>query len=158
MPVNSISKISRDDQFSTIKIYSFEDENFQGTFSNGVYGENKVFLNLISLIMMIEDCMNSISFPQPMALYRKMNTASELESRRLSYRDKAEIDIPEAEVQSEWPQDHIVSFRFRVAFRTISGWQGEAECLESGSSIRFRSDLEFIRFMVKEIEKVQNGE
>ena len=55
MSLNKVAAISRDDQFSTIEIYSFEDANMQGLFSNGLYGQDRVFKNLIELILMIED-------------------------------------------------------------------------------------------------------
>lgn len=151
MSLNKVAAISRDDQFSTIEIYSFEDSNMQGLFSNGIYGQNKVFKNLIELILMIEDCMNSISFPQPMSFYRKMDNVTDLNLKKISYRDKAEFYIPHEEQPVEWADiQPVATFRVRVAFRTISGWQGDAECLESGNSVQFKSDLEFITFMVRE--------
>ena len=52
------SVVSRNDRFCDLRIFSFEDFNIQGIFFNGIYGE-KVFLNLTSLILMVEDCMNS---------------------------------------------------------------------------------------------------
>ena len=101
MSLNKVAAISRDDQFSTIEIYSFEDSNMQGLFSNGLYGKDKVFKNLIELILMIEDGMNSISFPQPMSRYRKMDNVTELNLQKTSYRDKAEFHIPEEEAPAE---------------------------------------------------------
>lgn len=153
MSLNKVAAISRDDQFSTIEIYSFEDSNIQGLFSNGLYGQDKVFKNLIELILMIEDCMNSISFPQPMSRYRKMDNVTDLNLQKTSYRDKAEFHIPEEDAPAEWfDMQPAATFRVRIAFRTISGWQGDAECLESGNSVQFKSDLEFITFMVNETE------
>lgn len=158
MSLNKVAAISRDDQFSTIEIYSFEDSNMQGLFSNGLYGNDKVFKNLIELILMIEDCMNSISFPQPMSRYRKMDNVTELNLQKTSYRDKAEFHIPEEEAPAEWSDmQPVATFRVRIAFRTISGWQGDAECLESGNIVQFKSDLEFITFMVYETENIKYG-
>ena len=125
----------------------------QGMFSNGIYGQDKVFKSLIELILMIEDCMNSISFPKPMSRYRKIDNVTELNLQKTSYRDKAEFHIPEEDAPGAWNEmQPIATFRVRIAFRTISGWQGDAECLESGNRIQFKSDLEFITFMVRETE------
>ena len=151
------SVVSRNDRFCDLRIFSFEDFNIQGIFSNGIYGE-KVFLNLTSLILMVEDCMNSISFPHPMFQYRKMDDQSEYagSSKKLSYRDTTEFTIPQEEMPPEWREkEPLATMRFSVFFRTISGWQGEAQCLESGRRKKFRSDLEFVMFVVKELQELQ---
>lgn len=156
--VSNMSMVSRDDQFSTIEIYRFEDSNMQGLFSNRIYGQQKVFKNLIVLIMMIEDCMNSISFPQPMARYRNMNNDANAELQKAGLRDRTEFAIPREELPAEWEDAQpVATFRTRIVFRTISGWQGDAECLESGDMIQFKSDLELITFMVRETEAMQSA-
>lgn len=154
MQLSKVAVVSRDDQFSSIEVYSFDDLNIQGLFSNGMYGKNKVFLNLTELILMVEDCMNNISFPQPMSRYRKMGNVSDMSVRRESYRDRAEFEIPEETAPESWKDAQaLCTFKVRIAFRTISGWQGEAECIESERRIKFKSDMEFINFLIDETTK-----
>ena len=154
MPESKIQTVSRKDQVSTIEIYSDADNNLQGRFINARYGE-RVFKNLISLILLIEDCMDSMDFPQPMHRYRKLDNVEEfnLASRKMSYRDSEDKNIPEESMPEEWQgMRPEATFNVRIAFRTISGWQGEADCPETGKDIKFRSDLEFILFMVDELK------
>lgn len=154
------SVVSRNDQCSEIKIFSFKDSNIQGVFSNGIYGE-KVFLNLTSMILMVEDCMNSISFPHPMFQYRTMDIQPDMElsSKKFAYRDAAEFTIPQEEQPAEWEgRKPLATVRFRIMFRTISGWQGEAELLENGKKKKFRSDLEFIMFIVDALKARSEAE
>lgn len=155
MKLSKVATVSRDDQFSRIEIYSFEEFNLQGLFSNGLYGCNKVFLNLTELIMMIEDCMNKISFPQPMSCYRRMDGFKGMHIRRESYRDRADLQIPDEKAPEHWKDSKpLCTFKVRIAFRTISGWQGEAECVQSGNRVKFKSDLEFVRFLLDETDKI----
>ena len=148
--------VSNPDQVDTIRVYSFKDENIAGTFSNNLYGENIVFENMMSLILLIEDCMNSISFPRPMASLRKLDTTSEFSLRSNVYRNTADILIPDIRRPSDWSDEPVVVFRLRIIFRTLSGWQGEAVNVKTDERFLFRSDLELIAFIVDEIKKAVN--
>ncbi len=146
-------RVSSTDQVDTIKVYSFKDENIAGTFSNSLYGEDIAFENIMSLILLIEDCMNAISFPRPMASLRKLGGMSGQLSSRAAFTG---TDAGEPPGYGAFPDDTaepVAVFRLRIIFRTLSGWQGEIKDMGTGRKLTFKSDLELISFMVEEIRK-----
>lgn len=151
-PVKKTMKISRDDQFGTIEVYDFSDSNIAGVFSNNIYGSGIVFMNLTSLILIIEDCMNKNAFPQPMSKFRKLNAESE-QHRERPFIEPADIDIPQLQMPRKWlAVSPLRTFRERIIFRTMSGWQGEVKCTNTGRTLQFKSDMEFIMFMIDELQ------
>ena len=150
--INRAARVSRNDQLSIISVYSFDSENIAGLFSNNLYGKELPFGNLMTMLLMLEDCMNSISWPQPMADYRNMNSLSETRYRKKSYRDKTDISIPYMTPPEVWKDSApLATFGVRILFRTISGWQGIVTCRETGKSRKFVSDLELIMFILEQL-------
>lgn len=145
--------VKQENQFDTIEIYDFTEMNPAGLFSNNVYGKGLVFNNLMTLVMLIEDCMNHNAYPQPMTRHRKLDIGGEEAGMANSFLETADIKPPVLEMPSEWKDKKpLGTFRVRIVFRTMSGWQGEVESLESGKKLTFRSDMELIMFMTEELK------
>lgn len=147
--INRAAQVSRNDQLSVISVHSFDQENIAGLFSNNLYGKELPFGNLMSMLLIIEDCMNSISWPQQMVRYRKLDNISDLNYKKKAFRGKEEFTIPEMNVPKEWLETTpLATFEIRILFRTVSGWQGMVKCRETGKTKTFISDLELIMFMI----------
>ena len=152
MQINRVSHVSRDDQLSIISVHSFDADNIAGLFSNNLYGKELPFGNLMTMLLMIEDCMNTISWPQQMADYRKMNKTYDIMNRKKSLRGR-QFQLPAMNTPPEWKDKlPLATFGVRILFRTISGWQGVVQCLETGHRKKFISDLELIMFIIDELK------
>lgn len=157
--LNNAVTLSRDDQFLNISIYEFENSDVAGLFSNNRYGENIVFDNIISMIMIIEDCMNKNAFPQPMSNYRKLEIEEAEHPIKKKRSDDIGIRIPRLDIPKEWESGKpLRTFRARIIFRTISGWQGEIQCVDSGEELRFKSDMEFLMFIIDNLNPEKREE
>lgn len=151
--INEMVGIKRENQFDTIEVYDFTDMNPAGLFSNNMYGQDLVFNNLMSLVMLIEDCMNHNAYPQPMTRHRKLDIGGENPGESDSFLDTGDITPPVLEMPSEWKgAEPLGTFKVRIVFRTMSGWQGEVESLGSGKKFKFRSDMELLMFMTEELK------
>ena len=156
MEARKNAPVSELDKLCTISIYSFTDMNVEGTFSNGVYGDDHVFRNLMSLLLLIEDCMNVVSYPKPMIKLRKMDSEDKAEFKSKSYLDGSGVDVPDDQIPQAWQETSpLATIKLKVVSRAMSGWQGEAQCVETGKNIKFKSDIEFIMYMVEQAKAVQ---
>ena len=155
LTINCKGSVSSKDRVDTIKVYSFMDDNIAGTFSNSLYGKDIAFENIMSLILLIEDCMNSMSFPRPMASMRKLDGMGGFRSDSSMREDAEPAGAFKERIASVPLGEPIAVFSLKVIFRTLSGWQGEIEDLGTGEKLTFKSDLELIMFMVREIRKKQ---
>ncbi|MCR4600570.1 MAG: hypothetical protein K5767_02365 [Clostridia bacterium] len=146
--------VKRENQFDIIEVYDFTDMNPAGLFSNNMYGQGLVFNNLMTLVMLVEDCMNHNAYPQPMTRHRKLDASEDAHGEGNSFLETCDIKPPVLEMPSEWKEKKpLGTFRLRIVFRTMSGWQGDVECLDSGKTLRFRSDMELIMFMAEELRR-----
>lgn len=151
--IKRVAQISRNDQMNRIAVYSFDDENIAGLFSNNLYGKELPFGNLMTMLLMIENCMNSISWPQQMSDHRKLLNLSQIKSRKKSSRGNI-IRLPEMTSPPDWETEKpLATFGLQILFRTVSGWQGVVHCYETGHSKKFISDLELITFMISELRR-----
>lgn len=153
--IHRVARVSRNDQLSIISVHSFDNENIAGLFSNNLYGKELPFGNLMTMLLMLEDCMNTISWPRPMADYRKLDNISDAKRKSRSFRDKSDIRIPSINTPPQWKAETpLATFGIRILFRTVSGWQGIVTCRETGESKKFISDLELIMFMIDTLKHI----
>ena len=133
MAIASMNVVPEDLKTSIIRIYSYQDKNLQGIFYNLYYGEEIVFTNLTQLLLLMEDMMDGMKFPQAAMQTHRFKNGSDYAAmvhRKLE-------TVPEA----------VATFKVKVLFRQSASWQGKLIWMEGKQEIAFRSALELIKLM-----------
>ena len=137
MSIASLKVVPEDMRTSMIRIYSYQDQNLQGTFYNRYYGEEIAFGNLTRLLLLMEDMMDQMDCPQ-----------ASVRSRRFCKRPKApERASIEQELLPKPNQEAIATFKVKVLFRQGASWQGKLSWTEGEKEESFRSALELVKLM-----------
>lgn len=133
MSIASMNVVPEDLKTSIIRIYSYQDKNLQGIFYNLYYGEEIVFTNLTQLLLLMEDMMDGMKFPQAaMQTHRFKNGSDYAETVRM---------------KPETNHAAIATFKVKVLFRQSASWQGKLIWIEGKQEIAFRSALELVKLM-----------
>ena len=133
MAIASMNVVPEDLKTSIIRIYSYQDKNLQGVFYNLYYGEEIVFTNLTQLLLLMEDMMDGMKFPQAAMQPHRFQNGSDYAAMVHKKLDP----IPEV----------IATFKVKVLFRQNASWQGKILWLEGGQDMAFRSALELVKLM-----------
>ena len=133
MSIASMNVVPEDLKTSIIRIYSYQDKNLQGIFYNLYYGEEIVFTNLTQLLLLMEDMMDGMKFPQAaMQTHRFKNGSDYAETVRM---------------KPETNHAAIATFKVKVLFRQGASWQGTLTWGEGRQEMAFRSALELVKLM-----------
>ncbi|MEA4815626.1 MAG: hypothetical protein VB120_02060 [Lachnospiraceae bacterium] len=116
---------------SIIKIMSYISKNPSGIIQNPYFNGDIHFGSLTELIMLMEDMLNDLNFPQESMGKRKFQNSGHRN-------EKAVIkDLPKEE-------SLLATFKISVYFRQNASWQGNIVWLEKQEEAQFRSALEMI--------------
>jgi hypothetical protein len=115
---------------SLLKITSYTDKELRGTLSNPYFEHEMRFENVIQLLMLVEELLDSLGYPQ-----------KAMESR--SFRPRGASCLKEP-VSGEAPEPVLATLKLNVLFRQNASWQGRLVWLEQKSETQFRSVLELL--------------
>lgn len=97
------------------------------------YGEEVAFSNLTRLLLLMEDMMDGMKFPQEAVQNRRFkNSKKTAEALRI---------LPKP------AQEAIATFKVKVLFRQGASWQGKVSWAEGKQEMAFRSALELVKLM-----------
>lgn len=133
MSIASLKTVPEDLKTSIIKIYDYQDKNPQGVLYNPFYGEEVAFYNLTQLLLLMEDMMDGMKFPQ-----------EAVHSRRFKHHKKYDEPV---RVLPKPAQEAIATFKVKVLFRQSASWQGKLSWAEGKQELAFRSALELVKLM-----------
>jgi len=134
-------EIPCDVKTSLIKIYSYENHNFYGTFQAPILGEEKKFKNLTQLILMLINLLDETNLLGALANYDKIARSRPKKSRSESRITKI------ANKHSVLRKLPIATFKVKVIFQLYGSWQGTITWTEKNKEQHFRSALEMIMLM-----------
>ena len=118
-----------------IQINRYEEKQLQGMFQNPFYNKKIPFQNLIQLLSLMDDLLNSFGFPE-----------EGMECRRF----RSPASAPMADSSSdvlEMSSPPLATFSIQILFRQHASWQGVLTWQEHGLTASFRSVLELIFLM-----------
>ena len=118
---------------TTLCINHYENGVPSGTFHNPCMDGSRSFHGLTQLLIMMEDTLDSMSFPQSFTAVRSF-------APPLAPHARGEPDAP-------LTQGTLATFAIKVLFRQNASWQGSLTWLEGGCEQSFRSVLELILLM-----------
>lgn len=133
MSIASLKTVPEDLKTSIIRVYNYQDKNMQGILYNPYYGEEVVFHNLTQLLLLMEDMMDGMKFPQ-----------EAVQSRRFKHHEKREETV---RILPKPAQEAIATFKVKVLFRQGASWQGKVSWAEGKQEMAFRSALELVKLM-----------
>ena len=133
MSIASLKTVPEDLKTSIIKVYSYQDKNLQGILYNPFYGEGVAFYNLTQLLLLMEDMMDDMKFPQ-----------EAVHSRRFKHHKKCSEPV---RVLPRPAQEAIATFKVKVLFRQSASWQGKLSWGEGKQELAFRSVLELVKLI-----------
>lgn len=97
------------------------------------YGEEVAFSNLTRLLLLMEDMMDGMKFPQ-----------EAVQNRRFKHHEKREETV---RILPKPAQEAIATFKVKVLFRQGASWQGKVSWAEGKQEMAFRSALELVKLM-----------
>lgn len=119
---------------SIVKVSSYDNKNLQGTFFNPYYNSEKVFTNLMQLILFIDGLQDEIKYPERMMEKRTFKPAV---TNAKMFQTEDGVAVNEV----------IATFRINIFFRQNASWQGNVIWIEKNLSSGFRSALELLLLM-----------
>ena len=144
---NALTKeITNDMKTSIIKVFSFEKLNIQGTLSNPHFENEINFLNLTQLLLMINELLAELSYPQAVTEQRNFGRNGRMRNNELTLLNSKEVTTIGS------GKKPLASFAVTSLFRQAASWQGRIKCIETGEEKDFISDLELLRFMLNILE------
>ena len=148
MSIASVKAVPEDMRTSIIRVYDYQDKNLQGTFFNPYYGVEIEFPNLTRLLLLMEEMMDKMGYPQASMLSRRFD------KKRRAY---AEPSVKVATVQETQKRDAIATFQVKVIFRQNASWQGKINWLNENKEQTFRSVFELIKLMDEALPQQETG-
>jgi hypothetical protein len=118
-------------RFCTIRVLTYDDQNFQGRLVTPTDEFPKRFNNLTQLLLLLDEQADVIGVPLRSRTPREFKPGTE----------------PKAPPDPGPPGKAIASFRVCILFRRNASWQGSCEWLEKKQSANFRSALELVQLM-----------
>ena len=143
MSIASLKTVPEDLKTSVIKVYSYQDKNLQGILYNPYYGEEVAFSNLTRLLLLMEDMMDGMKFPQ-----------EAVQNRRFKHHEKREETV---RILPKPAQEAIATFKVKVLFRQGASWQGKVSWAEGKQEMAFRSALELVKLMDSAIPQTKGA-
>lgn len=119
---------------SILRITGYDSHELSGTLKNPYFPKEMFFSNVVQLLMLMDEMLDSLNYPQ---------RANEVRSFKSS--PSASRALPATEEQLALPA--LASFNLNVLFRQNSSWQGRLVWIEEKSEAQFRSVLELIMLM-----------
>lgn len=137
MSIASDKMIPGRERTNVVRVYSYRDQNPQGTLYNPYYNEEIVFGSLTQLVLALEKQMDETDFPQASTQSRLFREKPKMMNRSV-IREQFQLDA-DAKV--------LATFHLKVHFRQSSSWQGELLWVEGRQQAAFRSVLELIKLI-----------
>lgn len=115
---------------SLVKILSYQDKELRGTLYNPYFGREVRFNNVIQMLMLMEELLDSLGYPQ-----------KAMESRCFKPVEPAPAAEP---ADGNTAKPVLATFKLNVLFRQNASWQGRLVWIEEKSETQFRSVLELL--------------
>ncbi len=131
MTITSAKMFSREMKTTIINIYSYKNRTLCGTISNPFLKEVLYFENVMQFLLLIENLLDSIGFPQ----------------KAMDLRNGAEKKNAAIAPAAGAAQKAIATFELEVIFRQNASWQGCLTSVEKNVGYSFRSVLELLFLM-----------
>ncbi len=133
MAIPMARMFSRELKTTIIHIYAYEKKTLCGAITNPFMKEPLYFENVMQFLLLTENLLDSIGFPQ-----KSMELREHVQKRQ-----NAATTLPVVE------RDHskkrpIATFELEVLFRQNASWQGCLTWAEKNTSCSFRSTLELL--------------
>ena len=119
---------------SIIRITGYDKKELRGTLSNPYFGDDVFFDNVIQLLMLVEELLDSLHFPQ-----------RAMESRSFRKIEGEASALPATEEQKN--ARALATFKLNVLFRQGASWQGRLVWVDQKSEAQFRSVLELLKLI-----------
>lgn len=117
---------------SYLKIWSCDEKVLKGTLTNSYYDSPLYFDNLMTLLLLMNELLDSLNYPQ-----RAMEERRFGESSGVPLADSHRLSQPE-------PAKLLASFKLNVLFRQNASWQGNLVWIDKEGEAQFRSALELV--------------
>lgn len=119
---------------SLVCVDAFDDGLLSGRVANPFFPRQQRFRNLMQLLLIVEDLLDEVNFPQAFTAPRRTwgQTRPQPESS----------DNGQGEERGQ-----LATFRVQILFRQNTSWQGRVQWLEQEREESFRSTLELILLM-----------
>jgi hypothetical protein len=128
VPLTSVKYVPADAKTVIIEIESYEFSNPVGLIKNPTFGRKIPFRSATELLMIVDELMNSLSFPQ-----------ATMHARSFA--------VPPRNIETServWGTEPIAVFKLNVVFRHNASWQGTLTWLENEEQMPFRSAFEML--------------
>ena len=119
-------------RFSTLRITSYSDQNFEGYVELPTEEACRPFRNLTQLLFQLDRLADELGCPLRSRSPRSFGRG---------------VSPVRSGLENAPPEKPIASFRICIMFRQNMSWQGSCEWLEEKQSANFRSALELIQLM-----------
>ena len=136
MTIGSNKMVPEDMRSCIIRVERYNNKNPEGAFYNLYYGKEVPFENLTRLLLLMEELMDEMDYPQASVKSRRFNQKQKIPERH---------SIPEKLLIS--PCEALATFKVKVLFRQGASWQGKIEWVEENMETSFRSVLELVKLM-----------
>ncbi len=117
---------------SIVKITSYADRQLRGTLCNPFFEHEMRFDNAIQFLVIMEELLNSLGYPQQ-AMERRTFRAAK--------------PVCELDACCDTCAPALATFRLNILFRQSASWQGQLVWVEEKCETQFRSVLELIMLM-----------
>lgn len=144
MPVIKNSLPSKKFQPTIIQLKSNDNESLAGKIYNPHCSDGKCFQNLTQMILLINDLLGEVKYPQNTVEFRSFNRNSESDKTKIST-----ININNEDISEE---SDVSTFKLNIMFRQNADWQGEISWVDTNTGKSFKSVLELITILDEELK------
>lgn len=120
-------------------IDAYAGKRFQGRLYNPFFAEERSFDNLMQLLLLVEELLEKMAFPQPFTEQRTFWKARGAQG--------AEQALPADAAIGKDARGKLATFQIKVVFRQNASWQGTVNWLEQNTEENFRSVWELVRLI-----------
>ncbi len=133
--MSSVKPISKEMKTNLIYIYSYNNKTLCGAIFNPFIGEKIYFENALQLMLITENLLDFIGFPQ-----KSMDKRTVYEETNINYLNNDN----KPDFSSFKP---IATFELEVIFRQNASWQGVLNWVDKNSIYSYRSFLELLTLL-----------
>jgi len=133
MPITPIKFVPYETKSSIIKVYSYTDKLLVGTIENPFFEETVMFENAIQFLLLIEEMLDALYFPQKSMDLRQLTEAAESTTLFKNAKERFGGDATP-----------LATFDLQVHFRQNASWQGHLLWQEKNTAASFRSVMELL--------------